>query len=119
MHRYIRASLSKIFEPRLLIARMLLSVLNCPPLREWNATHETNIWTNHWLLGCMVGMDSGWHGFVYLCAGVESGAVGAFAEVGIREDSGKCGAGGIDFVCTILGWLGAFIHVGADCRPFR
>src|ERR1700737_3831781 len=69
-------------EARLLIARDLLLMLNCPPLPEWYAAHKTDISTNYGVLGCVVGLDSRWHGFVYLCVGVESSAMGSFAQVG-------------------------------------
>src|ERR1700688_1170102 len=94
-------------------------MFNCPSLPEWYAAHETDISTNHWLLGRVVGMDSRWHGFFHLCAGVESGAIGAFTQVGVCEDSGKCRTRRFDFVRVIPGWLGALVYVGTDRRPFR
>src|ERR1700730_18285256 len=64
-------------------------------------------------------MDSRWHGFVYLRAGVESGAVGASAKVRICEDSCEYWAGGIDFVCLVPVWFGSLFYVGADRRHLR
>ena len=76
-----------------------------------HATHETNIGADHRILGCVVRMDSRWHGFLYLCVGLNSSTFGAATQIWYSQDTWRVDlAGSILFALFLVG--GDSVYLG-------
>src|ERR1700676_1317388 len=65
--------------------------------------HKINNGTGHRSLGCMDGMDPGWHGLLHLRAGAEPGTDGTAAKIRDSEYTRKCWPGRLHSFCLVSG----------------
>ena len=75
--------------------------------------------TDSGLLGGLVRLDPGRHGFGDLCPGAQSGDEGAAAQIRLRQHARRYRLCRIDFVRAVPGGLGLLLHLGTHRRPLR
>src|SRR5664280_682887 len=81
------------------------------------SSYQTQPPSNHRVLGCMGGLDAGWHGFGDLCTRPQSCADRTASEVGDQSHAGYGRLRWIGLVRALPGGMGTVVNLGPDRRP--